>query len=137
MNNPYQKIPFTERRFVRRSVNTEVMVRNTMGVRKPANLFNLSEAGCAICLPEPRLTVRGNYTIKIEGLESIPAVVVWARDTYYGLEFVYSLHTTVVDHISSKCAAPDRMGAGMELLVEIVSTKSGASRRPFDPPSKK
>lgn len=89
----------TERRGQRRRIESSVLLRNSDGTRIQAQLFDISEFGCAIFAPDAHLKIGRIYTLKTPGVELIGATMAWSKDHHAGLEFIEPLHPSVAKHL--------------------------------------
>ena len=77
-------------------------IRNARGGMTDLVIQDLSAAGCMI---DPRgvgLCVDDRVLVKLEGLEFIPACVLWIEDNKAGIAFERAIHETVFEHLSSR-----------------------------------
>jgi hypothetical protein len=87
-----------ERSYERYAVEVCSVVKHPSSFRRiDAELWDLSAGGCRIVTPEP-LNPNDQLLVRIEGLESWPARVVWKGANAVGVTFQYPLHYAVVEH---------------------------------------
>lgn len=127
---------YRDRRSKRLRINSSALLRNGTGSRIQANLFNLSEHGCALFVHNVALREGGIYSIKTEGVELLTGRVAWVRRHYAGLEFTHPLHPAVAESLATRYARANdiREPDNDDLLVEIVRHETKGARRLFDPP---
>lgn len=86
------------RRDLRLPSQAGVILRRYGSVRHiAAELQDLSENGCRVSTSEP-LKPGEQILVRIQGLISFPAVVIWSSQKAAGAEFSEPLHYTVVEH---------------------------------------
>ena len=62
-------------------------------------LTDLSAEGCHLVIRAGTLKPEQRVVIKAQGIEGLPAVVIWVVGTRAGVEFDRPLHHAVVDHL--------------------------------------
>lgn len=92
------------RRSLRADVNAGVVLRRSGQLNYPVRLYDLSIYGCKVEFVErPRL---GECVwVKVEGLESLEALVRWVRGAAAGLEFRHPIHSSVYEALLERLAA--------------------------------
>ena len=87
-----------ERSYERYPVEVCAVVTHPSSFRRiEAELWDLSSGGCRIVTTEP-LNPNDELSVRIQGLESWPARVVWKQLDAVGVTFHYPLHYAVVEH---------------------------------------
>lgn len=97
---------FVERRRIRReSLPIDISIRERSRSSASARLVDFNANGCRIAGMGPLLG-GGHLWVKLPGLESLSASVVWCERDTAAVAFENPLHHSVAAHLLPKCAAP-------------------------------
>lgn len=77
-------------------------VRNVRGGTMEVPILDLSAAGCMINPRGVGLAESDRVLVKLEGLEFMPAYVLWIEDNRAGIGFERVIHETVLEHLKSR-----------------------------------
>ncbi|MFO6447116.1 PilZ domain-containing protein [Erythrobacter sp. NE805] len=96
--------PAADRRWaLRRKLELPADLKDADGHTHAATIVDISEEGCRIETASGREIDRHRlHTVKITGLEAIPAYVSWSRESSAGLTFAEPLHPAVVQNLVVK-----------------------------------
>lgn len=89
------------RKVARVPIDAEVFMRRSVERGYPAEVHDLSPAGCSLEFPE-RPRIGESVWIKFDGLEALESAVRWVEGESAGVEFVKQLHPAVFDALLSK-----------------------------------
>lgn len=91
-----------KRRSARHSLQTTVVVNHPRSPRRiSAALLDISAVGCRLATDEP-VANGTQLLLKLQGLESWPATVVWSGRGQLGAEFHRTMHVAVVEHFAQQ-----------------------------------
>jgi hypothetical protein len=96
--------PQVARSYDREAVNSVLELRRLGRKQYQARMFDLAPGGCKVEFierPRPGELIR----VKLDGLDSIEAVVRWVDGYYGGVEFVRPIHSAIYDSLLARLKA--------------------------------
>lgn len=90
----------TARRHRRRRVRVAASYRTGSGHARPAELTDLSEAGCRLRVDPGSIAPNQHVLVRPASLEGVTGVVRWSEGETAGVAFDGEVHPAIVDHIA-------------------------------------